>query len=509
MSQNTFVNNKRIAKNTLLLYIRMIVLMLISLYTVRVTLEALGVEDYGIYNVVGGVVAMFSFLNGAISTSSQRYFSIHLAKDDIKGLNNQFCLNINVYLSLSIIIVVVLETLGLWFLNNKLVISDDRLFAANIVYQLSIIAFVLQILTVPYNALIVAYEKMGAFAYISILEGVLKLLIAYVIVVLPGDKLIMYGMLTLLYSSMITAYYFIYCKKKLEGSNYHWYWNNREIKELFGFTGWHFLGTTAVSLRGQGINILINMFFNPSVNAARAVAYQIENALYQLSNNFFTAVKPQMYKAYANNEMEELYKLINRSTIICAFLMSLFSLPLIISAEFVLAVWLKEVPQYTVVFTQLALIDGIIHSTNGATIAPALATGNIKKYQIWISTIMFFNIPISFVFFKIGYSPTCTMYVAIFLAIIAIITRAFLLKELIKFPVKEYLFLMMRIIISSIVILYLLHLVFFNGIQTFFLLIFCGITSTILLFICYWFIVLLSEERNSLRSIMKTKLKRK
>lgn len=506
MPENLSVNNKRIAKNTLLLYIRMIVLMLISLYTVRVTLEALGVEDYGIYNVVGGVVAMFSFLKGAISTSSQRYFSIHLAKGDIKGLNNQFCLNINVYLSLAIAIVVVLETIGLWFLNNKLVISEERLFAANIVYQLSIIAFVLQIFTVPYNALIVAYEKMGAFAYISILEGVMKLLIAYVIIVLSGDKLIMYGLLTLVYSSMITMSYIIYCKRKLEGCNYHWYWNNVEVKELFGFTGWHFLGTTAVSLRGQGINILINMFFNPSVNAARAVAYQIDHALLQLSHNFFTAVKPQMYKAYANNEMNELYKLINRSTIISAFLMSLFSLPLIISAEFVLTLWLKEVPQYAVIFAQLVLIDGIISSTNGSAIAPALATGNIRKYQIIVSTLIFLNIPVSYIFLKLGFEPTCTMYVSIVLSLITVVARALLLIELINLPFKDYLIMMSKLIVITIFILLTLNLIFHKGVISFISLIGCIALSSFLMITLYWFVALSNNDRQAMKNIISKKI---
>lgn len=484
----------------------MIFLMLISLYTVRVTLEALGTENYGIYNVVGSVVAMFSFLKGAMSTSSQRFFSIYLAKGDMRGLNNQFCLNINVYLSLALILVIALETFGLWFLNNKLVIGEERLFAANIVYQLSIIAFLLQIFTVPYNALIVAYEKMGAFAYISILEGVMKLLIAYAIVVLPGDKLIMYGILTLVYSSMITFSYILYCKRKLDGSDYHWYWNNRAVKELFGFTGWHFLGTTAVSLRGQGINILINMFFNPSVNAARAVAFQIENALLQLSQNFFTAVKPQMYKAYANNEMVELYKLINRSTIICAFLMSLFSLPFIVSADFILSLWLKDVPDYTVIFAQLVLIDGIISSTNGATIAPALATGNIRKYQMVVSMFIFLNIPVSYIFLKLGFNPTCTMYVSIALSLITMVVRARLLIELIGFPFGKYMTMMCKLTTITLLVLLVLHYLFSNGVSSILMFIECFSISTLLMVPCYWFIALSFNDRKAIKTIITKKI---
>lgn len=499
--ENKTVNNKRIIRNTIVLYFRMLLLMAISLYTVRVTLEALGVEDYGIYNVVGGVVFFFAFLKGSLATSSQRFFSIHIAKKELELLNKQFCLNLNVFLLLSIILVILLETFGLWFLNSKLTISENRLLAANVVYQLSIVSFVIQMISVPYNAMIVAYERMGAFAYISVVEGAIKLFTAYAIMVIPGDKLIIYGILMFIFSFIITWSYYFYCIKKLPGSKYRWFWDSSQVKELFAFTGWHFLGTTAVSLKGQGINILLNMFFNPVVNAARAVAFQIEHALIQLSGNFFTAVKPQMYKVYANHEMDELYKLIFRSTAICAFLMSILSIPMIISAEYVLNLWLKEVPDYAVIFTQLVLVNGIIDSTNGAAIAPALATGKIKKYQIVVSTIMFLNIPVSYFFLMMNYEPTITMYVSILLSVVTMIVRAWLLVDLISLPFKKYFWIILKLAITTFISYYILAIIYNESINSIHELIGCSVISSICLILGYWFIVFNINERRAISKI--------
>lgn len=504
--QKTTVNNKRIIKNTIFLYLRMLLLMAISLYTVRVTLAALGVEDYGIYNVVGGVVSFFAFLKGSLATSSQRFFSIHLAKKETDLLNKQFCLNMNVFLLLSIILVILLETFGLWFLNSKLTIPENRLLAANVVYQMSIVSFVIQMISVPYNAMIVAYERMGAFAYISVVEGAMKLLSAYIIMVVPGDKLIIYGLLMLLFSFIITDSYYLYCIKKLPGSRYRWFWDSKQVKELFAFTGWHFLGTTAVSLKGQGINILLNMFFNPVVNAARAVAFQIEHALIQLSGNFFTAVKPQMYKVYANQEMDELYKLIFRSTVICAFLMSILSIPMIFSSEYVLNLWLKEVPDYAVIFTQLVLVNGIIDSTNGATIAPALATGKIKKYQIIISTIMFLNIPVSYIFLRMNFEPTITMYISIILSVVAMIVRAWLLVGLISLPLKKYFWIVLKLAITTFITCYILSVIYNDPISSIYELIGCIIISSICLILGYWYVVFDINERRAITTIVSKQL---
>ena len=346
------VNNKRIAKNTLYLYLRMLIVMAISLYTVRAILDILGVVDYGIYNVVGGVVTMFAFMNKTLSTSSQRYFSVTLAKDDKNDLRRIFSLNLTVFSILGAVVVVLLETVGLWFLNNKLTIPDERMVAANVVYQVSVIAMLLHIVVVPYMALVVAHEKMNIFAIIGIVEAVGKLAIVFFLSIIAFDKLIIYGILVLLLSLGTSLWYIIYCLKHYPESHFRWYWNKNEAIDLLGFSGWHFLGTFSTTGRSQGINILLNLFFNPAINAARAVAYQVYGAVHQLVNNFFTAVKPQIYKSYASGQHEEMFKLVIRSSLFSMYLISLLIFPLIASTEFVLGLWLKEVPEYTIVFVK-------------------------------------------------------------------------------------------------------------------------------------------------------------
>lgn len=452
------VNNKRIAKNTVYLYLRMLFVMAISLYTVRAILDILGVVDYGIYNVVGGVVTMFAFMNKTLSTSSQRYFSIELARGDKDRLSKWFCLNITSFGMLGLVITFFLETIGLWFLNTQMTIPTERLTAANVVYQLSIISFLFHIVSVPYLALIIAHEKMNVFAYVGILEALGRLAIVFVLMMLSFDKLIIYGILILLLSVSVSMSYIIYCWRHYPESAYRWYWNTAEVKELLGFSGWHFFGTFSTTCRSQGINILLNLFFNPAVNAARAVAFQVNTHIMQLSSNFFTAVKPQIYKSYAKGEYDELFKLIMRGTIISTFLVSIIAFPIISNTSYILGLWLKEVPDYAVVFTQLALINGLIDSTNGPPIAASLATGRIKKYMLTVSSVILANVPISYVALLLGCEPTITMVISIILSCVAIFIRAYLLKKMMDFPWISYLLLIAKIAFVTVVVLLVINM---------------------------------------------------
>ena len=451
------VNNKRIAKNTFYLYLRMLFVMAIGLYTVRAILAILGVVDYGIYNVVGGVVTLFSFMNRTLSTSSQRYFSIELARDNKVRLNQLFCLNINAFLLIGIIIVFFLETIGLWFVNTQMTIPAERLFAANIVYQLSIISFLFHIIVIPYMALVIAHEKMKMFAYVGVAEALGKLLIVFVLLSLTFDKLILYGILILLLSIIVSYAYILYCRRYFPESKYRWYWNINEVKELLGFSGWHFIGTFSMSCRSQGINILLNVFFDPVVNAARAIAFQVNTHIMQLSSNFFTAVKPQIYKSYAQGELEDLYRLILRSTIICAFLISVVVFPILSNTPLILGLWLKQVPAYAVVFTQLTLINGLIDSMDGPTIAAALATGKIRKYMLIVSCAVFANLPVSYIVLKMGAEPTATMIVSIAISVICLFIRAKLLNEMIGFPFMRYVLLVFKVMIVSVFLFLLIR----------------------------------------------------
>ena len=445
------VNNKRIAKNTLYLYLRMLLVMAIGLYTVRAILDILGVVNYGIYNVVGGVVTMFAFMNRTLSTSSQRYFSVALAKNDQKDLKRVFSLNLTIFLILGLIIFLLLETVGLWFVNNKMTIPDERMVAANVVYQLSIIAMFLHIVVIPYMALVVAHEKMNVFAIIGVVEAVGKLAIVFLLTIIYFDKLIIYGILVLLLSFATTLWYVIYCLKHYPESHYRWYWNKSEAIELMGFSGWHFMGTFSTTCRSQGINILLNVFFNPAVNAARAIAFQVNTHIMQLSTNFLTAIKPQIYKSYAKGELDELYKLIMRGTIISTFLISLIAFPVLSCTSYILGLWLKEVPDYAVTFTKLALINGLIDSIMGVQIAPVLATGRIKRFYLIESSIMFSNVPISYIALLLGCEPTITMIVSIVVSCVATIVRAYLLKQMIGFPLGRFLTLISKIALASFV----------------------------------------------------------
>lgn len=446
------VDNKRLAKNTVYLYLRMLFVMAVGLYTVRAILDILGVVDYGIYNVVGGVVTMFSFMNRTLSTSSQRYFSIELARGDKERLSKWFCLNITSFMMIGLIIAFFLETVGLWFLNTQMTIPDERMTAANIVYQLSIFSFLFHIVSVPYMALVVAHEKMNVFAYVGIFEALGKLLIVFFLMTLTFDKLVIYGILIMLLSQSVTLSYMIYCWKHYPESKYKWYWNKEEFKELFSFSGWHFMGTFSMRCRSQGINILLNLFFNPAVNAARAIAFQVMAHVDLLYSNFFTAIKPQIYKSYAKGEFEDLFKLMMRSTLISTFLISIIAFPVMSGTSYILGLWLKKVPDYTVVFTQLALINGLIDSTNGPLAAAALATGKIRKYEFILSAIYTSNIPISYITLVLGGDPTIVVIISILLSMVAMVARSVLLKGMMNFPCIQYILLVIKVVIISTII---------------------------------------------------------
>lgn len=456
------VNNKRIAKNTLYLYLRMLFVMGISLYTVRAILDILGVVDYGIYNVVGGVVTMFAFMNKTLSTSSQRYFSVALAKDDRDDLKRVFSLNLTVFSILGVIVVVLLETIGLWFVNYKMTIPPDRMFAANVVYQVSILAMLLHIVVVPYMALVVAHEKMNIFAIIGVVEAVGKLAIVFLLTVISFDKLIIYGVLVLLLAFGNSLWYIIYCLKHYPESHFRWYWNKNEAVDLLGFSGWHFLGTFSTTGRSQGINILLNLFFNPAINAARAVAYQVYGAVHQLVTNFFTAVKPQIYKSYASGQYEEMFKLVMRSSLFSMYLISLLIFPLIASTQFVLGLWLKKIPEYTIVFVQLVLLNGLVDSVDAPLSATALATGKIRKYEIAVSSVILANIPISYVALKMGCNPEITMVISIVLSCIDVFVRTLMLKGMMGFPMKKYMILFAKILAVSTIMTFICRFFLFD-----------------------------------------------
>lgn len=446
-------NNKRIAKNTLLLYFRLILTMLVGLYTVRVVLKVLGVEDYGIYNVVGGIVTMFAFLAGTMASASQRYFAYDLGRGDHDSLKKTFSLTMLSYIFIAALVFILCEIFGVWFLNNKMTIPAERLTAANWVLQSSIISFLLSILVAPYTAVIIARERMSAYAYISILEVTLKLAVAFLLMYINFDKLEIFALLNLGSGIIITFTYILYCRKYFKESHFSYYWNWDKLKELLSYAGWNMIGAIAAILRNQGINILLNIFFNPSVNAARGVAYQVNNAISNLSQNFYTAVKPQIIKTYAVGDYTQMMNIIFKSSLFSFYLMALFIVPIYFQLEVILNIWLTEIPADTFIFTRLILITTLLEVFNFPLVSGIQATGNIKSYQLILSVIFMLNLPISYVLLKLGYPSASTMVVGLFITTICVIPRLILAKRIIKLSIRDYI---KRVLLKSLFILILL-----------------------------------------------------
>ena len=458
-------NNKQIAKNTLLLYFRMFFIMAVTLYTSRVVLKTLGVEDFGIYNVVGGIVAMMGILNGAMSVSTQRYLTFELGKGDMVRLKQVFSTCFLIYLLLSGIFLVLAETIGLWFLNNKLVIPEERMVAANWVYQFSIISCINTLMANPYNAVLIAREKMNIYAYISIVEVILKLVIVYLLLIIPFDRLVVYGGLFLCMSIIVTMIYRIYCIRHYEESRFQFYWDKPLFMQLMSYSGWNLFGSLSGLVKGQGLNILLNMFFSPAVNASRGIAYQINNAITQFFTNFYTAVRPQITKYYAQNDLENMFKLVFRSSKFSFYLIFLLSLPIIIEAPYIIQLWLGQLPDYVVPFTRMIVLISAIDSMASPLMTTCHATGKIKLYQSVVGTLIICNVPISYCLLKfLDCSPNAVFAVSLFLSTIALFLRIWIVKHLISsFPVwgyiKDVLCLSVGIALLSAILPTALHLV--------------------------------------------------
>ena len=435
---NTSANNKRIAKNTLLLYFRMIVLMLVTLYTSRVVLDALGESDYGIYNVVGGVVAMFSVLSNSLSGAISRFITYELGTGDKKRLARIFSTSVNIQILMALAIFVLCEVGGVWFLNAKMNIPDGRMEAANIVLQCSIATFMVNLISVPYNATIIAHERMGVFAYISILEAGLKLLVAYLIYVSAFDKLTVYALLILGIAILLRLIYGIYCGRHFSEARYRFILDRPLLKEMTGFAGWNLFGSTAYMLNTQGVNMLINVFFGVTTNAARAIAVQVDAAVTQFVNNFMTAINPQITKSYAAGDREYLFKLVCRGTKYAFFIMYLFIVPIVIEADTILGIWLKEVPADTAVFMRLVLFSTLATLLGNPMYTAIMATGKIRNYQIAVVSVGYLVFPFTWIAYRLG-CPAYTTYViyAIIYFSLNFIRLAFL-KRLMDFPVSQF-----------------------------------------------------------------------
>ena len=408
MSDNT-ENNKRIAKNTFLLYARMLLMMLVTLYTSRVILQVLGVEDFGVYNVVGGIVSMFAFINGGMVAATQRYITFEIGAGNIEQLKKVFSTSLQIHAIISILIIILGETVGLWFLQEKMVIPADRMAAAMWVYQCSIVACVVNIMSIPYNADIIAHEKMSAFAFISVVDVTLKLLTVYLLMLYPYDKLIVYAVLLLIVQLSIRLVYTTYCKRHFEESSYTNIFDKKLIKEMLGFAGWSFWGSLAGILYTQGLNMMLNIFFGPIVNAARGIAVQVQSAVQHFVTNFQMALNPQITKNYAIGNLEQMHSLMFRSARFSFLLLFFIALPILLETDFILT-----------------------------CIIANQATGKVKLYQVVIGSILITILPISYIVLKLGAPAYSVFLVHLCVESVAQFFRMFMLRKLINIPMKEY-----------------------------------------------------------------------
>ena len=434
----TAANSKRIAKNTIMLYFRMLFLMVISLYTSRVILKALGVEDYGIYNVVGGFVAMFSMISTSLAGAISRFLTYSLAKDTPERLKEVFSTSIIIQLFLCIILLIIAESVGIWFVNTQMVIPADRMVAANWVFQISVLTTMIQLISIPYNSLIIAHEKMSAFAFIGIYEGIAKLLIAFLIPYTSTDSLILYAILMCVLSLSVRVLYGIYCSRHFAETKFKFVWDKKLIKKMFGFAGWNFIGTTAGVLRSQGINILINIFCGPAVNAARGIAMQVNSAVSGFCSNFTTAVRPQITKSYAVGEKGIYENLVMKTSKLSFLILMVLCIPLIVESDYIINLWLFEVPEYAIEFVCIILLLTMVDSFSGPLTYLLLATGNIKNYQLVTGGILLLNCPLAYILLKLGYSPVSTVFSTIIISIICLITRLLFLKNMLQFPIRKF-----------------------------------------------------------------------
>lgn len=423
-------NNKRIAKNTLLLYVRMLFVMAVSLFTSRVVLNALGVENFGIYNVVGGFVAMFTMLSGSFSTAISRFVTYELGKKDFSKLNTIFCTSVNIQLLMSVVVVIAAEIIGIWFLNTKMNIPVDRMSAANWVLQCSIGVFILNLLNIPFHAEVIAHEHMSAYAVLSIIDVSLKLLAGYLLLVASFDLLKAYAIFLLVEAMVMRAAYMLYCTKHFEECSYRLCFDKKIFGEMGKFAGWNFLGSSAGILNSQGVNMLMNLYFGVAVNAARGLATQVDAAVRAFTSSFTTAINPQITKSYSVGETDYTNQLICRGAKFSAFLFLYMAVPIVLETPTILNLWLKNVPDYTVIFVRLLVFATFVDSVLGNFFWTAImATGNIKTYQIVISIVGISVLPISWIFFKLGFGPSSTYVVYIVTYCFAFCVRLYFTKK--------------------------------------------------------------------------------
>lgn len=436
----TSSNNKRIAKNTLFLYIRMALVLVVSLYTTRVIMEVLGIEDYGIYNIVSGFVTMFGFLNTSMSNGIQRFYNFALGRQNEYSVKDVYNTSILIQFILALLLLLILETVGRWYVNVKMVIPSDRLFAAQCIFQCSIVSLVIIVIQIPYSAAIMAYEKMNFYAYVSVFDVIAKLGIAYAINISPIDKLVFYGILNLLVSFICYLLYYSYAKYHFNHLKLDFKLRVNLFKPMLTFSGWNVFGSFAYVIKSQGLNLILNLFFGPIVNAARGISNMVMSAIQGFQSNVVIAFRPQLIQSYASGDVKRVERMFFSLSKVSFVLLAIISIPVIVEINYILKLWLgNNIPQYTTIFTILVLVNMVVSSLNTPISQVVHATGQMKNYQVITSLVICSMLPISWLFLKLGYSPTAVYWVSLIITLINQFICNLLLKRVFSYSLMYYL----------------------------------------------------------------------
>ena len=506
MSTQTSTNNKRIAKNTLLLYFRMLLIMAVSLYTSRVVLHVLGVEDYGIYTIVAGVIILFSFINGALASATQRFLNFELGRNECERVKHIFSMSLNIYFCLIVIVLLLAETIGLWFLNTQMNIPSERINAANWAYQCSVLSLCVSFVQVPYHASVIACEKMSFFAYIAIIEVALKLFVALLLIHIGFDKLKLYSLLLFGVTILVFICYKLYCSATIFFCHYKCFWDRRVFSELLSFSGWTLLGAAVGVGSTQGTNILLNIFYGVAVNAAVGVSNQVNAAVNQFVSNFQTAFMPQIVKLYAIGDISQLQRLINRSSRFSILLLFALACPLMLNIDFVLNLWLKNVPEHSSAFCILILIYSLIEAMSKPVGLAIHATGKVKYYNIAMSIALSMNILFSFVFLKLGFFPEIITVISILVCILCFIIRLFFAHHYCILSIREYVHdVVLRVITVVLIVIPIpLYICIYNiGLTAFFI---SSLVFVLSFVIVTYFVGLTRSERTKVCAFAKNKI---
>lgn len=481
--------------------------MLVSLYTVRIVLDTLGLVDYGIYSVVAGVISMFGFLSGSMSMASQRFFSFAIGTGDFYQLKKTFAISWIIYGIMALLALLLFETVGLGFVYHKLVIPTERFEAACQVYQYSVFSFLFSILLIPFTASIIAHEDMSIYAYMSIFDTILKLGIVYLLQYIQLDKLHLYGILMFATSLLVFAVYFCICRIKYKECRFYWYWDKKLFTEIMNFTGWSLFGQLTVVFRNQAVTILLNQLFNPVVVAARTIAQSVANNVNSFSSNFNTGLYPPIIKSYAAGEKKQTLQLMFKGSKLTYFLMFLFTLPLILEMPAILSIWLKNPPEYAVLFTRLALIDALVTSISLPVMTVARATGKVRLYELSLGSMLIASFLISWIVLVMGMPAYSVMIVAIASSCVMFVVRLLIVKQLIAFSLrqffKEVVFPAFIVSLLSTVISGLVVLILPQGLIQ---LIIKVSISFVFTSVCIFFIGITRQDRVKLRTIIVNRI---